>query len=153
MYPKKVFEKYLKNTNVQAILSHPMFGPDSSKNGFDGLPIVMDKYTSSGKDYNFWKDYFSKKGLRVVELSALDHDKLSAKSQALAHFIGRGLKEIDYERTLIDTKGASMLSDLMELTTNDSLKLFKDLQKFNPFTKYVRINFMKSLDKINKKLI
>src|SRR3990167_6593876 len=34
MHPKKVLNKYLKNLKTQALLTHPMFGPDSSKNGF-----------------------------------------------------------------------------------------------------------------------
>ena len=39
VHPEKVFKKYLKHTKTQALLTHPMFGPDSSKNGFSGLPI------------------------------------------------------------------------------------------------------------------
>jgi len=47
MHPKKVFEKHLRGLKTQALLTHPMFGPDSSKNGFDGLPIIVDKFKTS----------------------------------------------------------------------------------------------------------
>ncbi len=60
-HPKKVFSKYLKGLKTQALLTHPMFGPDSSKNGFAGLPMIMDKFKASEKNYNFWKDFFIKK--------------------------------------------------------------------------------------------
>lgn len=94
-YPKKIFKKYLKNTRTQAILTHPMFGPDSSKNGFNGLNLMMNRFTSSKNKYEFWKNYFIKKGINVVEMKAQEHDKLAARSQGVVHFIGRLLKKSD----------------------------------------------------------
>ncbi len=152
IHPKKVLINYLKGLRTEALLTHPMFGPDSSKNGFEDLPIVIDKFKASKSNYNYWKNIFIKKKLKAVELSAEEHDRLSAKSQALSHFLGRGLKDIRHQRTSIDTKGASLLSDLIDLTTNDSIQLFKDLQKFNPYTKKVRSKLIKSLTKINNEL-
>jgi prephenate dehydrogenase len=153
VHPKRVFEVVLKDLKTQALLTHPMFGPDSSKEGFKGLPIVLDKFKTDNKNFGFWEDYFSKKGLKVVELSAEKHDKLSAKSQALAHFIGRGLADIKHLKTPIDTRGVEILSSLMDLTTNDSKELFSDLQKFNPYTKSIRNKYIKSLIRINKQLL
>ena len=65
-----------------------MFGPDSSKNGFKNLPIVIDKFLTRNETYTFWKNYFKEKKLRVIELTAEEHDKLAANSQGLTHFIG-----------------------------------------------------------------
>src|SRR5258708_24656527 len=77
-YPAKIFTKQLQGSKTQALLTHPMFGPDSSKNGFANLPIVMDKFLTTQETYIFWKNYFSKKKLRLIELSAKKHDTLSA---------------------------------------------------------------------------
>src|SRR5258706_15924371 len=44
LFPLQIFEKYLTEGKTQALLTHPMFGPDSSKNGFENLPIIMDKF-------------------------------------------------------------------------------------------------------------
>ncbi len=148
----KIFTKYLKDTKAHALLTHPMFGPDSSMNGFANLPLVMDKFKSGRENYTFWKEYFTSKGLKIVEISAENHDKLSAKSQTLAHFIGRGLKEVNHKRTSIDTKGAELLSVLMEMTTSDTKELFKDMNKFNPYAKRVRMKFIKSIMRINNEL-
>ncbi len=41
LHPAKIFNKYLKGTPIQAILTHPMFGPDSAKAGFENLPIIL----------------------------------------------------------------------------------------------------------------
>src|SRR5690606_11577526 len=87
-HPAHIFKKHLVNVSPQIILTHPMFGPDSSGQGFSSLPITLDSFTASNKTYDFWKSYFAGKQLRVVEMTAEEHDKLAANSQGLAHFIG-----------------------------------------------------------------
>ena len=50
--------KFLKNSDVQAMLTHPMFGPDSSRDGFQEQLIVMDQFMADEKNYQFWKSFF-----------------------------------------------------------------------------------------------
>jgi len=152
-HPKKIFEKYLKGTDTQVLLTHPMFGPDSSKNGFNNLPIVMDKFKMNDENYSFWKNYFVKKGLRVVEMSAENHDLLAAKSQCLTHFVGRLLNQINFSPTEIDTLGAKKLHEVEGQTCNDTWQLFMNLQNFNPYTKRMRIKLGKAYDKLYDKLL
>lgn len=138
VYPKKIFSKYVKDKKIQILLSHPMFGPDSSKNGFNGLPIILDQFRTDRTNYNYWKQYFSAKGLRIVEMPAEQHDKVAAKSQGLTHFIGRLLEKINFEPTAIDSLGSKKLLEIKEQTCNDTWQLFKDLQTYNPYTKQMR---------------
>jgi len=153
VYPKKVFEKILKGKKTQAMLTHPMFGPDSSKNGFLGLPIVLNQFKASSQNYQFWKDFFQKKGLRVVELKAEEHDKMAAYSQGVTHFIGRLLQKFNFKKTPIDTLGARKLQEVMEQTCNDTWQLFFDLQTFNPYTKTMRLKLGKAYDFLFNKLL
>ncbi|NOY15066.1 MAG: prephenate dehydrogenase/arogenate dehydrogenase family protein [bacterium] len=152
-WPEEVLSKHLKDGRVQAILNHPMFGPDSSKDGFRGLPWVMDRFRSKDQAYRFWKSYFESKGLRVVELTAKEHDRLAAFSQGVAHFVGRLLAEFGMEPTVIDTVGARKLREVMEQTVNDSWQLFLDLQRFNPYTKQMRIKLGEAYDKLFHQLL
>lgn len=152
-YPKKVFLKYLSGLSTQAMLTHPMFGPDSCKNGFSGLPIVINQFLSSKENYQFWKDYFQKKGLKVVELTAEEHDKMAAYSQGVTHFIGRLLQKFNFQKTEIDTLGAKKLQEVMEQTCNDTWQLFSDLQTFNPFTKKMRWRLGKGYDLLYNQLL
>jgi prephenate dehydrogenase len=154
-HAKKVFDKYLEDSSPgpQAILTHPMFGPDSSKDGFEGLPIVLDQYKAADKVYKFWKDFFESKKLEIVELTPDEHDKMAADSQGVTHFIGRLLDEFELEATSIDTLGAKKLQEVMEQTCNDTWQLFVDLQNFNPFTKDMRLRFGRAYDKIYNKLL
>ena len=89
VHPAKVLKKYLSDTGTQALLTHPMFGPDSSRRGFEGLPIILNQFKSDKDTYRFWKDYFNRKKLIVIEMSPEEHDKLAANSQGLTHFLGR----------------------------------------------------------------
>lgn len=153
LYPKKIFEKYLKNTPVEALLTHPMFGPDSNKEGFDHLPIIIDQFRTSFKNYLFWKNYFKKKKLTVIEMSAKEHDYLAARSQGLTHFVGRLLEIFQFKETPIDSLGAKKLHQVMEQTTNDTWELFYDLQHYNPYTKTMRIRLGQAFDWLFNRLL
>lgn len=152
-YPASIFQKYLNGTKIQALLTHPLFGPDSSKSGFTDLPIVIDKFLTRDETYHFWKNYFVDKKLHIIELSADEHDRLAANSQGLTHFIGRLLHEFGMKQTLIDTVGATKLLEVEEQTCNDTWELFTNLQHYNPYTKDMRINLGQSYDKLYNKLI
>jgi prephenate dehydrogenase len=153
MHPKKIFEKYLKGLKTQAILTHPMFGPDSSKDGFDGLPMIMDKFKASKENYNFWKNFFVNKGLRIIEMSAQEHDQLAANSQGVTHFIGRLLEKFNFKSTEIDSLGSKKLQEVMGQTCNDTWQLFNDLQNFNPYTKTMRIKLGRTYDLLYNQLL
>lgn len=153
LHAQKVFDKYLKGTNVKAILTHPMFGPDSSKNGFSGLPLIMDKYRANDETYAFWKKYFQNKNLKVVEISPRIHDQLAAKSQGLTHFVGRLLDEYGFGTTPIDSLGTQKLHEVMAQTVNDAWQLFENLQHYNPYTKAMRLKLGNAYDRIYNKLL
>ena len=147
-WPQKVLLKHLRTSGIQAMLTHPMFGPDSSKNGFEGLVWVMDRFRTDEKVYRFWKEYIKSKGLKVIELTADEHDRLAAFSQGVTHFIGRLLAEFGMKSTWIDTMGAKRLREVMEQTVNDSWQLFLDLQRFNPYAQKMRIKLGEAYDKL-----
>ena len=145
-YPAKIIKKYLEGTKTQALLTHPMFGRVKR------LP-TFDKFLTNEETYNFWKEYFEKKQLRVIELTAEEHDKLAANSQGVTHFIGRLLDEFEMEPTPIDTIGATKLLEVKEQTCNDTWELFINLQHYNPHTKEMRIKLGVAYDKLYNKLI
>lgn len=153
MHPKHIFEKHLENSQTQVLLTHPMFGPDSAKNGFVGLPIVLEQFSANKETYTFWKNYFAEKQLEVIEMSAEEHDILAADSQGLTHFIGRLLDEFGMQGTSIDTTGAKKLLEVRNQTCHDTWELFTNLQHYNPYTKPMRIKLGEAYDKLYNKLI
>ena len=153
MHPKKVFEKYLAGTGAKALLTHPMFGPDSVQDSFKNLPLIIDKFTTDKTRYYFWKNYFRKKGLNVIEMTAGEHDKIAAKSQGLTHFIGRLLDDYGFKPTTIDSLGAKTLLKVKDQTCNDTWQLFTNLQHFNPYTKQMRIRLGYAFYRLYNKLL
>lgn len=134
------------------IASHPMFGPDSYFNSPDMLPMVMCNISVADEEFNWWKDYFSGKQMRVEIMTPDEHDKMVAYSQGITHYIGRVLSDLELKPTLINTLGYQKLLDIMQQTCNDSWQLFIDLQKYNPYTKNMRIDLQKSIESIYKSL-
>jgi len=153
LHAAQVFNKYLKGIQTQALLTHPMFGPDSSKNGFEGLPIIIERFKTNQDTYNFWKDYFRSKRLRIIEMTPHEHDKIAANSQGLTHFVGRLLEELNFKETPIDSLGARMLLQVKDQTCNDTWQLFSDLQHYNPYTKKMRLKLGEAYDKLYNKLL
>jgi prephenate dehydrogenase len=153
LHPMKVLEKHLKGTRVRALLTHPMFGPDSSKEGFTGLPLILDQFTASNDEYNFWKQFFVSKQLRVVEISADTHDKMAASSQGLTHFLGRLLDAYGMKATPIDSLGAKKFLEVKEQVSRDSWQLFNNLQHYNPYTMQMRLRLGKKYDQLYNQLL
>lgn len=153
VHSQRVFDKFLVE-NCQAILTHPMFGPDSvSQHGLKGLPMMMNQFKSSKKTYLFWRNYFASQGIKIQEMSAAEHDRRAAYSQGVAHFIGRVLGDFGLKSSTIDTLGAKKLLEIMTQTCNDTWELFVDLQTKNPYTKEMRVKLGQSLDKIYQELL
>jgi len=152
-HPETVFKKNIKTPGTQVILTHPMFGPDSTKNGFSGLQIVMNKFVADHHNYNFWKNYFIQKGLKVIEMSAREHDQLAADSQGVTHFIGRLLEEFKFKPTEIDTLGSKKLYEVVDQTCNDTWELFLNLQNYNLYTKRMRLRLGQSYDRLYNRLL
>jgi arogenate dehydrogenase (NADP+), plant len=153
MHPAKVLDKYLKGMGTQAILTHPMFGPDSSRGGFEGLPLIIDRFKASDANYDFWKAYFVSKKLDVIEMSAREHDRLAANSQGLTHFIGRLLDAYGLKPTAIDSLGTKKLLEVKKQTCNDTWQLFTNLQHYNPYTKTMRIKLGSKYDELYNRLL
>ncbi len=149
-YPYKILKDI--KSNPQTILTHPMFGPDSSKEGFEGLSIVLYNLNANADNYKNFKKYLKSKKLKTIELNPKEHDKLAAYSQGITHFIGRLLEKMRFKPTLIDTKGAKKLYEIMKQTCNDSYVLFTDLQTYNPYTQKMRLNLEKSYNSVIKNI-
>ncbi len=153
LYPKHIFERLLPS-HVKALLTHPMFGPDSVReHGLKDLPMIMHALTASPDDYAYWKAFFSRRELRVIELTPDEHDHKAAWSQGIAHFIGRVLEEMALTPSEVDTIGAKRLLELRDQVCNDSWQLFTDLQTKNPYTIEMRVRLGQAVDTVYNRLL
>lgn len=145
-YPAKWMIDNIKGTTI--IPTHPMFGPDSGKDGVKGLLMVLCPFDIENEDYQKIKKEFEDWGLVVREMSAREHDKQAAYSQGVTHFVGRMLERLEMKPTEIATVGYKNLMTIVEQTCNDPLKLFYDLQRFNPYAKEMRLKIQVAIEGI-----
>jgi len=127
---------------VGILATHPMFGPESAKNGLDGLPIMMDPIRCSEDKAAFWSETFSSYGLSVVRMSCDRHDREAAYSQALTHFVGRSLHRVGLTDTDIATRWYRNLHAVVKQCVRDAPALFEDMQRFNPYAAEMRRRVM-----------
>lgn len=151
LHAKHVFDTHIQQDKVNIILTHPMFGPDSSRAGFAGLPIMMDQYRASELVFKMWTERFATAGLTVLRMSADEHDRMAARSQGVAHYVGRLLQEYGFQETPIDTVGAKKLKEIMDQVCHDTWQLYLDLQQYNPYSKEVIHDIRDAFDTLYKK--
>jgi prephenate dehydrogenase len=153
VHPARVLASHLGNRDdLTLIASHPMFGPDSAARGVTGLPMVVWRVSGDETIYDAWTAYFRELGIRTVEMSPDEHDRLAAYSQGVTHYVGRVLSVLDLHPTPIDTQGFTILRSLIAQTCNDSWELFHDLQTYNPYTREMRAKLQAALDEVYQAL-
>jgi len=151
IYPAKLMRKHL-GEEVPCIATHPMFGPDSGKNGIAGLPMVICPVHASSALVQEWVEEFSRWKLNVHQMSCDQHDREAAWSQGITHFVGRTLSELSLGETQLATTGYRSLTSIVEQTCNDPLQLFYDLQRYNPYAKQMRMGLKGAVDTVMQTL-
>ncbi len=151
IHPAEVMQRELPET-VQALATHPLFGPDSAKNGLHGLRIVFCPLRISSARLLFWRDFWQRRGVIVLEKTPDEHDRLAAYSQGITHFVGRVLGELHLRPGDISTKGFEDILGVIEQTTHDTWQLFHDLQHYNPYTAQMRDDLVRAFNRIMAKL-
>uniref|UniRef100_A0A7N0TUR8 Prephenate/arogenate dehydrogenase domain-containing protein n=1 Tax=Kalanchoe fedtschenkoi TaxID=63787 RepID=A0A7N0TUR8_KALFE len=134
-FPKNFFIQNLP-ADFDILCTHPMFGPESGKNGWNGLPFVYDKVRIGTDESRVSRckrflDIFSREGCRMVEMSCVEHDRNAAGTQFITHTVGRILEKLHLKSTPINTKGYDTLLNLVSNTAGDSFDLYYGLFMYN----------------------
>eukprot|EP00658_Telonema_sp_P-2_P067418 TRINITY_DN56331_c0_g1_i1.p1 TRINITY_DN56331_c0_g1~~TRINITY_DN56331_c0_g1_i1.p1 ORF type:complete len:787 (-),score=200.94 TRINITY_DN56331_c0_g1_i1:297-2657(-) len=114
------------------LCTHPMFGPESGKSSWVGLPFMYEKVRIG--DHHRTSRFltlFEDKGCKMVPMPCETHDELAAGSQFVTHLTGRALSALELRATPIDTQGFKSLLCIVENTTKDSWDLFSALYQHN----------------------
>lgn len=134
-FPRNLFLQILP-PEFDILCTHPMFGPESGKNGWNDLSFVYDKVRVGNEESRAYRctcflDIFSSEGCRMVEMSCYDHDRHAAGSQFITHTMGRVLEKLSLSSTPANTKGYKTLLDLVSNTAGDSFDLYYGLFMYN----------------------
>ena len=150
VYPVEMMKKHLPD-HLGIIASHPHFGPDSYS-PFRELKATICPVRDVYKRANDVKEIFESESIITVEMTPDEHDRTAASSQGVTHFIGRVLNESGVRSTNMNTMGFNELLSVIEQTCNDSWDLFKDLQRYNPYTNDMINKLVGTIDNIYKQI-
>ncbi len=135
---------------VEILGTHPLFGPDSARNGVRGLKIVLCPVRC--QRVSKVKGWLEGKGLQVIVTTPARHDFEMARTQALFHFLARGVAETGIRVGRLSTPGPAKLFEDFRDVQNDSLQLFQDLHRMNRFTAAVRRKLTECLSRLDMEL-
>ena len=97
--------------------------------------------------------FLKTKGLNVLHMTPKAHDEWMARTQAVAHLIGRAAKEMNLEKAPFRLATYDALLTLRDLVNDDSDALFQTIQLENPFAKMERKRFFDQMEKVEKALM
>ncbi|KAI3519710.1 hypothetical protein L1887_08925 [Cichorium endivia] len=135
------------------VCTHPMFGPESGKDGWKNLPFMYERVRVRNETLcSSFLAIFEHEGCKMLEMSCEEHDRLASQSQFLTHTIGRILSEMEVTHTPIDTKGFEKLVQVKESTVRDSFDLYSGLFIHNRFAKQQLKNLESALQRVKETL-
>lgn len=126
--------------HVDIVATHPLFGPQSARDGLAGQPLVV--CPVRGDRHDRVADFGRGLGLKVTLTTAEEHDREMAYVQALTHLIGRSLENIRIPDEELKTNSYQHLLELCALIRDDSKELFFAIQNLNPFASEITRRFI-----------
>jgi prephenate dehydrogenase len=126
--------------HVDLVATHPLFGPQSARNGLDGLRLVV--CPIRGDRFETVAAFGRSLGLIVTVTTAEEHDREMAYVQALTHLIGRSLVNLGIPDEQLKTPSYQHLLELCALIGGDTFELFSAIQTLNPYAAEVAESFV-----------
>ena len=138
---------------ADVLCMHPMFGPESGKNTWQGLPCVLEqtRVTDFHRAARFVA-LFEDEGCKMVRMTCEEHDTLAAGSQFVTHLTGRLLAKLHLQQSPIATAGFKALLKLVDNTCSDSFDLFYALYAHNPASSEQLQQFAEAFSELRRDL-
>ena len=138
--------------SAQILGTHPLFGPDSGKQGIEGLKIALCPVRIEPAVYALICDCLKSLGLVLVETSPQRHDQQIARSQAIFHLIAQTMKELQWCGQEVSTPGPEEFYCLLETVQHDTDQLFLDIEQDNSYAADCRAKFIRTITEIHEGL-
>ena len=151
-YAKDTMLAHLPATS-DILCMHPMFGPESGKGSWQGLPCVFEQVRVN--DFHRcarFMSLFEDEGCRMVRMTCEKHDQLAAGSQFVTHLTGRLLSRLNLQPSPIATAGFKALLKLVDNTCSDSFDLFYALYSHNAQATEQLEQFAEAFDDLRRDL-
>ncbi len=137
--PARLMDALLPD-GVEIVCTHPLFGPQSARDGLTGLKIAVCPVRGErhGCVAAFLADTL---GLSVIETTPDRHDRELAYVQGLTHLLAKTLLEMRLEPFQLTTVTYDLLRQAIGYVEGDSPELFRAIEMENPFAAEARQAF------------
>ncbi|QEL25926.1 prephenate dehydrogenase [Bosea sp. F3-2] len=137
--PARAMEAALPS-DVEIIGTHPLFGPQSARNGLAGLKIALCpiRGSSTPRIAAFLRHVLK---LKVIVTTADAHDREVAMVQGLTHLIAKILIRMEPLPRTMTTASFDLLMQATEMVRYDAPNVFMAIERANPHAKAVRDRF------------
>lgn len=126
--------------HVQIIASHPLFGPESARDGLRGHRIAW--CPLRGTAHRRLAAFLRWLGLTVLPTTPDQHDAEMAVVQGLTHLIARSLAALGPMPTLLTTASFQRLTEAAAMVQADSPELLRTILTENPHAEPARRRFL-----------
>lgn len=127
--------------DVRIVATHPLFGPESGRNGIAGLKIAVCPVRGDGgrRVAAFLRRAF---GLRVFVTSPEEHDREAAIAQGVTHLVARALVGLEPLPTRVTTRSFDLLMEAIGMVRNDAPGVLQAIEQLNPYAADIRRRFL-----------
>ncbi len=126
--------------HVGIIATHPLFGPESARNGIAGHRLAW--CPLRGGDHRRLAAFLRWLGLKVLTTTPDQHDAEMAMVQGLTHLIARSLGALGPMPTRLATASFQNLIEAARMVEADSPELLRTILYDNPHAEPVRRRFL-----------
>lgn len=138
--------------NVSLVGTHPLFGPQSGKNGIEGLNMAVCEIRG-GRGKDVARFCSEKLGLRVTQTTPEEHDREAAIVQGLTHMLAKIVVALDLPPMKFPTRTYELMEQMVEMVRYDSDELFRAIESENPFSEEAKRKFFAAANDLEAKLL
>lgn len=137
--------------HVDIVATHPLFGPQSARDGIAGSKIVVCpvRGTRFHRVAAFLKRHLA---LDVIITTPEDHDREAAMVQGLTHLIAKVLVQMEPLPARMTTKSFDLLMQAVGMVRHDAPEVFQAIEHANPYAAKMRQRFFELADRVKTEL-
>jgi prephenate dehydrogenase len=124
--------------HADIVATHPLFGPQSARDGIRGLRIAVCPVRG---DHARVAAFCRKLGLDVIITTPEDHDRDVARVQGITHLVASVLLKMNLEPTRMTTRSFELMMSGVEMVRHDAPEVFQAILQRNPYAGDVMRHF------------